>query len=195
MLALTVEPSVKTLTFGRYRKYSPVFPWGHALLQSGPLHRADWVISLISCVAQEDGRGAAHTAVFVVNVADIQFRETEPETVDDQRSGHRAEEYDRFLTLALAEGIGFRKFLQAADDDLDFTGNRHAYHRFLEEIGGHLVISDDEAGGPQKRDPGLQNLTVNQPVVDPYKGYVHRILQSIIRRLSCLEFRWPARCS
>jgi hypothetical protein len=83
--------------------------------------------------------------------------------------------------MALGEGIGFRKFLHATDDDLDFTGNRHADHRFLEEIGGHLIVNDDDAGGSQKGDPGLQDLTVNQPVVDPHKGYVHPILQSTIR--------------
>jgi hypothetical protein len=132
-------------------------------------------------VVQEDGRGATNTAVLIVDIADIQLREQEPETMDGQCSGDRAEKYDRFLTMALIEGIRFRKFLQSADDDLDFTGNRHTDHRLLEEIGGHLIVNDDDAGGPQKRDPGLQDLTVNQPVVDPHKGYVHQILQSTIR--------------
>jgi hypothetical protein len=42
----------------------------------------------------------------------------------------------------------------------------------VEEIGGRLIIHNDDAGGPEKRNPGFQNLTMNQPVVDPHEGYI-----------------------
>jgi hypothetical protein len=123
-------------------------------------------------VAQKDGGGAAQSALLVVDVADIQLIEKESETAGRPCIGDLAEQNDGLRTFATAELVGFREFSDTTDDDPDTAWNRHPDYRLAEEIGDHLIIYNNDAGRPEKGNPGLQNLTVNQPVVYPHEGYI-----------------------
>ena len=118
------------------------------------------------------GRGATKSAFLVINIPDIQFIKSEAEPVGRPGGGNGAEKNNRLGAAAPPESVVFRKFRHAADHDLDFAGNRHPDHRLAEEIGGHLIIRDNNAGSLQKRNPGLQDLAMNQTVIDPHKGYI-----------------------
>ena len=95
--------------------------------------------------AQQDGGGTAKFAIFIVYVADVEFVELKSETIGRERVGYLAEKNDRLLTTPLMEGKGFRKFFQAADNDLDFPGHRHTDYRFAKTIGGYMIVDDDDA--------------------------------------------------
>ena len=123
-------------------------------------------------VAQKDGGCAAQFALLVVDVADIQLIEKESETVGRPCIGDLAEQNDGLRTFAPAELVSLREFSDTADDDLDAAWNRHPDHRLAEEIEDHLIVHNDDAGRPEKGNPRFQNLTVNQPVVDPHEGYI-----------------------
>jgi hypothetical protein len=122
--------------------------------------------------AQKNGGGAAQLALLVVDVADVQLIEKESETVGRPGIGDLAEQNDCPLTFAPVELVGLSKLSDTADDDLDPAGNRHPDHRFAKEIRDHMIVHNNDAGGPEKGNPGFQNLTVNQPVVYPHEGYV-----------------------
>jgi hypothetical protein len=123
-------------------------------------------------VAQKDGGGAAEFALLVVDVADVQLIKKESQTVDRPCIGDLAEQNDGLWTFAPIELVGLREFSDTADNDPDAAWNRHPDHRLAKEIGDHLIIHNNDAGRPEKGNPGLQNLTVNQPVVYPHEGYI-----------------------
>ena len=123
-------------------------------------------------IAQKNGGRTAQFALLVVDVSNIQLIEKESETVGLPCIGNLAEQNDGLRTFASAELAGLREFCNAADNDPDATRNRHPNHRLTEEIGGYMIIHNDDAGRPEKRDPGLQNLSVDQPIVDSHEGYI-----------------------
>jgi hypothetical protein len=144
--------------------YAPQFNLHAGILQAGD------VTDIV--VAQKDGRGAAKFALLIIDVADIQMIEMESETESRSGVGDRAEKDDGLRTATPVEGVGLRKFSDAANDNLDPVGNRRPDCHLVEYISGHLIIHNDDTGGLEKGNPSFQNLTMNQPVVNPNEGYI-----------------------
>jgi len=105
--------------------------------------QADDIMDIV--VVQKYSGGAAQFTLLVVDVADIQHIEKKSVTAGRPGVGDLAEKNDGLRTAALAEGVGFRQFSDAAYDDLDSSRNRHPDDRLVEKIGCHLIICNDNA--------------------------------------------------
>jgi hypothetical protein len=154
-----------------FEKIDRFFPWDAPQFDLHPRFPQAGNIPDVPIV-HLDGLGAAKPALLVIDIPDIQFVKSETEPVGRQCGGNGAEENNRRGAAAPSENVVFRKFRHAADYDPDFAGNRHPDHRLAEEIGGHLIIRYNNAGSIEKRNPGFQNLAMNQTVVNPHEGYV-----------------------
>jgi hypothetical protein len=131
------------------------------------------VVDIVNvAVAQKNGRGTANLAILVIDIADIQIIEMESEAMGRPGIGDLAEKNDGLRSASPVKGILLSKLGNAADDDLDPAGDRHPNHRLAKKIGGHFIIHHEDRGNFKKRDPSLQNLSMDQTIVNPHKGYI-----------------------
>jgi hypothetical protein len=70
--------------------------------------------------------------------------------------------------------------INGIDDHPDSPGNSGLHEEFLKSIASHLIIGYGNAIGVDVRNPGLQDLTMNQATVDASKYNTHD--NSLMRR-------------
>lgn len=90
-----------------------------------------------------------------------------------------AEKEDCFF-LVFPERIKIlRELAYAEDEHFDVPGDRHLDNGFPEKIPGYLIVNNNDACSLDRRHPGLEDLSVNKPVVYPDQYEIHITLSGL----------------
>jgi hypothetical protein len=123
-------------------------------------------------ITQKNGGGAANLIIFIIDIANVEFIETESQLIGFSDIGNRAEQDDGLFPVITGKGIILDKLLDRNEYYFDFAGYGHPDYGLAIKIAGNAVIDNDNAFGLYIRNPCFQYLAVDKPVVNPDQSYI-----------------------
>jgi hypothetical protein len=116
-------------------------------------------------ITQADSTGKTTLAVTARDIAKIQLCERNAEPVALQ-GRPRAGKEEKDSSGSFVTGKKFSDFSEAANNDGEFTRYRCCHQLLLQRLRGDFITGNNDTISLNKGDPGLENLTMNQTIID-----------------------------
>jgi len=108
-----------------------------------------------------------------VQVSQVDTLNTQPSLHCLEKTERGREDEEGFPIIILA----LRNLLGAEEEKFDLRGNRHPQGELAFLVAGKFLIHHDDPPHAQKRNPAVEDLTVDEPVVYPNEGF--HILETV----------------